>query len=113
MLKTSNKFHQQTMQQLEDNAMLSYNMLKDIPGIKPVKPQGAMYLMLEIQLAHFRFKDELEFIENLVQEESVLCLPGQCFRCDKPFMRIVVSPPSDKLKEAFARLKSFCQRNAK
>ncbi|KAI8907200.1 pyridoxal phosphate-dependent transferase [Gorgonomyces haynaldii] len=111
MLQVDPSFHEQNMKQLETNARTSRELLQGVPGIKPVFPQGAMYLMLEIQLEHFPFKDDLEFVEVLAKEESVLCLPGQCFRCPKPFVRIVFSPPKDKLEIAFGRIRTFCERH--
>jgi tyrosine aminotransferase len=59
------------------------------------------------------FKDDLDFVEKLVQEESVLCLPGQCFRCPGPYLRIVFSSPIDKLGDAYERIKAFCLRHLK
>jgi tyrosine aminotransferase len=49
-----------------------------IPGLNPVQPQGAMYMMVGIDVA--RFKDiasDVEFSQKLLAEESVLCLPGE------------------------------------
>lgn len=41
-------------------------------------PQGAMYMMIEIKMAMFpQFKSELQFVERMVSEQSVFCLPGQ------------------------------------
>lgn len=111
ILAAPEAFHTSTLQQLERNAMLSRDLLSGIPGIVPVAPQGAMYLMLEIQMEHFTFTDDLQFVERLAEEESVLCLPGQCFRCPKPFIRIVFSPPEDKLREAYSRIRQFCERH--
>lgn len=59
------------------------------------------------------FSSDLDFVEKLVQEESVLCLPGQCFRCDGPFLRIVFSSPIEKLSEAYQRMRVFCERHLK
>lgn len=36
------------------------------------------------------FKNELEFVQELVKEQSVFCLPGKCFDVDN-FMRIVLT----------------------
>jgi tyrosine aminotransferase len=41
-------------------------------------PQGAMYMMIEIKMAQFpEFDNDLEFVERLVAEQSVFCLPGK------------------------------------
>ena len=55
------------------------------------------------------FKTDLELIERLVTEESVFCLPGQCF--DFPnYMRIVLTVPFDLTEEACNRIAAFCSR---
>ncbi|KAJ3280887.1 hypothetical protein HK104_000344 [Borealophlyctis nickersoniae] len=88
ILKTPQSFHDETMRQLERNAKLSGDALTGVPGIKPVVPQGAMYLMVEIKIEEFKdIKDDVDFVEKLVQEESVLCLPGKVrctFHCVVP-----------------------------
>lgn len=37
-----------------------------------------MYMMVEIKMTLFpTFKNELQFVERMVAEQSVFCLPGQ------------------------------------
>lgn len=103
ILNAPDEFHKKTIDILENNANLSRALLADIPGITPIFPQGAMYLMvcllynkkLQIDLNVFKFTDDMEFVETLAKEESVLCLPGKCFRCPKPFVRVVFSSPGN------------------
>nr|KAJ3422811.1 hypothetical protein HK105_006249 [Polyrhizophydium stewartii] len=112
ILASPQSFYDETMHQLEANARVSSELLKGIPGIQPIFPQGAMYLMVEIKLDEFDgIKDDLDFVEKLVQEESVLCLPGKCFRCPRPFVRIVFTPPKDQLEVAYGRIREFCVRH--
>jgi len=41
-------------------------------------PQGAMYMMVGLDLQKFPlFPTEIQFVEQLVTEESVFCLPGK------------------------------------
>ena len=111
-LKAPQSFFDQTMEQLESNAKISRELLSDIPGIKPIYPQGAMYLMLQIDIDGFKgIHSDVEFVEKLVEEESVLCLPGQCFRCTGSFVRIVFTAPKDKLEMAYNRIREFCKRH--
>ena len=46
ILATPQEFHTATVNQLEKNAELSRKLLTGIPGVVPVFPQGAMYLMV-------------------------------------------------------------------
>ena len=39
-------YHQRNMDIFERNAKICYQMLKDVPGISPVMPAGAMYMMV-------------------------------------------------------------------
>jgi len=73
-------------------------------------------------------KDTFEFAQKLIDEENVLCLPGECF-FKSGFVRIgihilsgfvgpahvvlVISHPADILKEACERMTNFCNRHAK
>ena len=71
-------------------------------------PSGAMYLMVKIEIKNFpQFKSDLEFVERLVAEQSVFCLPGKCFEYPNYF-RIVLSVPNQLLREALNRIEQFC-----
>jgi tyrosine aminotransferase len=112
ILNSDPKFHAENMDQLEKNANRSIELLLNIPGIRCVAPQGAMYLMLEINISKFKdIKNDLEFVEKLVSEEAVICLPGKCFRCPTPFVRIVFSSPIEVLEKAYLRIREFCARH--
>ncbi|KND01992.1 tyrosine aminotransferase [Spizellomyces punctatus DAOM BR117] len=112
ILQAPKSFYEQTMEQLERNANISEKLLTGIPGLRPVFPQGAMYLMVEIDTSRFKnINDDLDFVEKLAEEESVLCLPGKCFRCRGNFIRIVFTPPVEKLDIAYSRIRSFCERH--
>ena len=41
-------YHQRSMDIFERNAILCCEMLKDVPGISPVMPAGAMYMMVSV-----------------------------------------------------------------
>jgi tyrosine aminotransferase len=63
---------------MQKNARLSFEALKDVEGLNPVMPQGAMYMMVGLDLQKFpQFATEIQFVEQLVTEESVFCLPGK------------------------------------
>ncbi|KAJ3165191.1 hypothetical protein HDU88_004272 [Geranomyces variabilis] len=112
ILKAPQSFYDQTMAQLEKNAAVSRELLAGIPGLNPVFPQGAMYLMLGIDLTVFpSIADDVAFVEKLAEEESVLCLPGKCFRTPGSFIRIVFTPPIEKLESAYNRIREFAARH--
>ena len=43
---TPDSFFTKTMEVFENNASLCYSKLKGIPGLKPVMPEGALYMMV-------------------------------------------------------------------
>lgn len=67
-----------------------------------------MYMMIGIDTDHFpEYENELDFVQDLVKEQSVFCLPGQCF--DYPnFIRIVLTVPQEMIVEACHRIAEFC-----
>lgn len=76
-------------------------------------PSGAMYMMIGINIENFpEYENELEFVQDLVKEQSVFCLPGECF--DYPhYFRIVLTVPEDMLWEACIRISEFCDKHYK
>lgn len=82
-----------------------------MPGLKPIKPLGAMYMMVSIELHNFpEFDSELKFVEKLIAEQSVMCLPGKCFDVDN-FIRIVLTVPKSILMDALNRMHQFCTKH--
>lgn len=98
---------------LSENAMLAYGRLKLVSGLNPIMPNGAMYMMVGLRLEHFpEYKDDVSFIEALVNEQSVFCLPGSCFEYPS-FMRIVLTVPRELVEEACNRIADFCETHYK
>eukprot|EP01061_Rhynchopus_euleeides_P000701 TRINITY_DN10514_c0_g1_i1.p1 TRINITY_DN10514_c0_g1~~TRINITY_DN10514_c0_g1_i1.p1 ORF type:complete len:447 (+),score=196.80 TRINITY_DN10514_c0_g1_i1:119-1342(+) len=98
---------------LEDHAKLTYNAIEKIDGLTPVKPQGAMYCMVGIDLAKFPgFTSEIDFSRELLREQAVMVLPGGCFAIPNYF-RIVFTKPKEKLLEAYERIAEFCDKHRK
>ena len=49
-----------------------------VAGLTPVMPSGALYMMVGIELDKFpHFNTAVDFIEQLMSEESVFILPGE------------------------------------
>ncbi|GAB0195342.1 tyrosine aminotransferase [Grus japonensis] len=91
------------------NADLCYAALSAIPGLQPVRPAGAMYLMVEIEMEHFpEFENDVEFTERLISEQSVFCLPATCFEYPN-FFRVVITVPEEMILEACSRIQEFCE----
>ncbi|GAB0091602.1 Tyrosine aminotransferase [Sergentomyia squamirostris] len=108
---TPQSFYDDVNRQLQEVATVAFEMLSKIEGLKPVMPEGAMYMMVGIELDEYpEFDDGLAFISALVQEESVFGLPGECFNCPN-FIRIVITVPEEKMREACRRIGVFCENH--
>ncbi|KAF2355837.1 Tyrosine/nicotianamine aminotransferase [Trinorchestia longiramus] len=106
---TPQTFFDDTLKQIQINAKISFEAIKNIPGLSPIRPQGAMYMMVRFKIEEFPdFSSDLEFVEAMVAEESVFCLPGRCF--DVPnYFRIVLTVPEETMREACKRMEAFCK----
>lgn len=110
--ETPPDFFRTTMQTIEHNAGVVLAALASVPALSAVAPRGAMYMMVGIDVAALDVASDLDFCEKLYQEESVLVLPGQCFKL-RNFFRIVLCPPPAQLEQAVARMRDFCARHTK
>ncbi|MEQ2243846.1 hypothetical protein ILYODFUR_011026 [Ilyodon furcidens] len=106
---TPQGFYSNTISFLKSNSEICFNELSSVPGLNPVMPSGAMYLMVGIEMDHFPdFKNDVDFTERLVTEQSVFCLPASAFEYPN-FFRIVVTVPEALMEEACVRIREFCQ----
>lgn len=108
---TPQQFFDSSISLVQRNAEQFYKAMSDIKGLKPVMPAGAMYMMVGIEMECFpEFDSDVEFTQSLVSDQSVFCLPAQCFQCPNYF-RVVLTVPEDKLREASRRIAEFCSRH--
>ncbi|KAH8275096.1 hypothetical protein KR018_011783 [Drosophila ironensis] len=113
LAKTPQSYFDGVIDVLYANASLAYKMLKLVAGLNPVMPNGAMYMMIGVSIERFpAFKDDTHFVQELVNEQSVFCLPGSCFEYPG-YIRIVLTVPRTMIEEACARMAEFCDRHYK
>lgn len=104
-------FYDGTMATVEANARCCMEGLQGVPGLKPVMPAGATYMMVVIELEHFpEFEDDIGFTKQLLVEQSVFCLPGMAFFA-KACFRIVLMMSIDKSRQLCERVQEFCQNH--
>ena len=98
------------MNVLASNAQICYNESLKSKYLYPVLAKGAMYCMIGIKMNLLNgFTDDRDFSAQLLLEENVFVLPGQCFGMVN-FIRLVTCPPSEILSEAIERICLFCER---
>ena len=107
--RTDPMFYDKTMATLQSHANFTIERLSMVDGLTPVPPQGAMYVMVGIDVDGLGVASDVDFAQRLLEEESVFVLPGQCFGTPNYF-RIVTCPPLNKLGEAYDRIAAFCKR---
>ena len=99
------------MEILESNTQLVSKQLGKVDGLRVIKALGAMYMMVELDMNVLGMKGDMEFMEDLLREEAVMVLPGQCFMA-RNFIRVVVAAPAEVLIEGCSRIREFCGRRA-
>lgn len=79
-------------------------------GLDVVRPEGAMYAMVEVSPAYFgtEIRNDIDFTKLLLEEENVFALPGSAFGAPN-FFRIVYCSPIDVINEASDRIERFCR----
>ncbi|XP_023931834.1 tyrosine aminotransferase [Lingula anatina] len=113
LTKVPQIYFDKIMAHLQANAEVCYKHLSAVPGLNPIKPSGAMYMMIGIDIEHFPgITDDMAFAEMMVTEQSVFCLPGKCFQYPNYF-RVVLSVPEEQMVTACQRIKDFCKDHYK
>ena len=120
---------------LRELAQCLYNALVSIPGLRiPSPPRGGMYIMVQLDIEYFdnTIQNDIDFTQQLFQEENVFVLPGSCFypkrinrntngmngnipvvtKIDQQYyFRVVFCAPNSVLLEATERIRNFCYRH--
>ncbi len=105
------EFHARYMDILRSNAEVCKSAALECPELTVIEPLGAMYVMIGVDIDSLDgVKDDADFAKQLLTEENLFLLPGQCFGM-KNYVRLVTCPPVEVILEAFARLKLFCDRH--
>jgi aspartate/methionine/tyrosine aminotransferase len=88
--------------------------LNSINGISCKLPRGAFYVFPKIELEH-RWKDDREFVLDLLNTTGVLTVQGSGFGRDfgAGHFRIVYLPPENVLEEAMDKIENFISRTSK
>jgi alanine-synthesizing transaminase len=95
---------------LAEQMTLSHQLISQIPGLRCVKPQGALYLFPKIDIQAFNIKSDEKFVLDFLKREKVLLVHGGGFNWKKPdHFRMVFLPHCDELKKAITALSRFLQ----
>ena len=93
--------------ELAKRRRVAQELLKDIPGLAFVPPEGAFYIFLDIR----RFeRDSKKFCERLLQRYGVLLASGEAFEAPG-FVRLSFAASPKVLQQGIRRLKAFVIEN--
>eukprot|EP01040_Poterioochromonas_malhamensis_P009236 gene9235-10025_t len=107
------QFSRRYMDILSQNAKLCVELSQACPELTVIEPTGAMYVMIKVDIAALEgIIDDADFARKLLEEENLFILPGQCFNMAN-FVRLVICPPEETIREAFERFSLFCDRHRK
>ena len=86
--------------------------IEKIDGLSVVKPNGAFYAFVRIDLD---IKSDKEFVLNLAKETGILCVPGEGFgqKEGTHHFRLVFLPTEEIIKEAMKKLSVFVKNYPK
>jgi tyrosine aminotransferase len=105
--KTPQSFYTTVANTLQRHAEYLYEGLSKIELLTPIKPEGAMYMMVKVDLERLPgIESTTVFCKKLLWEERVFCLPGEAFQAPG-FFRVVICPTLDILEVAIQRVKNF------
>ncbi|HNV93782.1 MAG: putative aspartate aminotransferase 2 [Candidatus Methanofastidiosum methylothiophilum] len=95
--------------EFEDRRNLLLDRIKEMNGVRAVKPEGAFYVFMNI--SETGMKSE-EFSEKLLNQEKVVTVPGSSFgQYSNDFVRLAYPLKKDKINEASDRMKKFLSKN--
>jgi len=105
--ETPDSFFKEIKSTLKEHAAFMFDGLTKISTLNPIQPKGGIYMLVEVELTKLRgISSTWEFCRRLLLKERVFCLPGDLFQAPG-YIRIILCPRLDILKEALARIKGF------
>ncbi|XP_046843428.1 tyrosine aminotransferase-like isoform X4 [Xenia sp. Carnegie-2017] len=107
------QFFEKTLNLMKKTSNIFYESLSLLPELYPVRSQGAMYMLIGIKVDRLHsVKDDVDFTQKLMAEQSVFVLPATCFQCPN-FFRVVLTCPVEVARVACERIAQFCRDHRK
>ncbi len=98
---------------LKERADFSYKRLNEIDNVSTRRAKGALYMFPKLDLKGTPWKDDKEFVWDLIKEEGVVFVHGSgfCEEFGKDHFRSVLLAPPETLDEAFDKVERFIKRH--
>ena len=101
-LKLRHEIYPVLYEEFKNRSIYAYNRLKNISFLEPIKPDGTIYMWVDIRKSKM---SSVEFTQWLLEKHHILVLPGTIFGdSGEGYIRIALTVNQDMLKEAFDRL---------
>jgi aspartate/methionine/tyrosine aminotransferase len=99
---------------LEQRRDYAWRRLNNIEGLSCTKPEGAFYVFPKIHAVGSKWKTDMEFALNLLQETGVLFVHGSGFDpvYGNGHVRGVILPPLETLEQALDEVERFMEKNS-
>lgn len=98
---------------LRERSEFSYNRLNEIPHISTNRAKGAFYMFPKVDLKGTPWKNDKDFVLDLIKEEGLVMVHGSGF--DPEFgsghFRTITLPQMEYLEEAYDKLEAFMTRH--
>ncbi|MBX5326876.1 MAG: aminotransferase class I/II-fold pyridoxal phosphate-dependent enzyme [Candidatus Bathyarchaeia archaeon] len=90
----------------------SWKRLNEISGISCTKPEGAFYVFPKIEQVGSRWKNDMEFVLDVLNNTGVLFVPGSGFgeKYGSGHVRAVFCAPLGIMQKAFDMLEGFMKK---
>ncbi|GIU71741.1 MAG: alanine aminotransferase [Candidatus Nitrosocaldaceae archaeon] len=114
-LSNKDYFIKDMVEKLKERRDYIVKRLDGINGLDAIKPRGAFYIFPKIDLSIGNWRNDLDFVKELLEETGVLTVNGSGFgkQYGSGFFRIVYLPPMDILEESMDRLEAFMNKRSK
>lgn len=105
-LENRKKIQPDIVKEYKQRVQYSYERIKNIKNIHAIKPQGAIYLFVNIKNTGLSSN---EFTKKLLVEKHIAVIPGTVFgHGGEGYVRVACTICIEKLKIAFDRIEQFC-----
>ncbi len=97
---------------LYEQMQLCCERLRQIEGVTCVRPKGALYCFPKLDLRQFDFKNDDQFVYDLLEEQRILVVAGNGFNyASESHFRIVFLPNVVILDEALRKIAGFLEQH--
>lgn len=104
-LSNDEYYVQEMKHQYQNRRNLVCDLLAEIPRINAYRPQSGMFVMVDVSAI---YNDDIEFANQLLQQQKVSVIPGSVFgESTKGHVRVSLVQPSHVLREGCKRIDQF------